>query len=121
MILWYTSPITFTDKGIIAVTEKCPNLTGLNYSECSKVTNAALEAIVSNLPQLEELWANNCNISVIPDAFGDKLKHLEKLCLCNNNITMLPASIGNLEHLDWLHLRAIDALIRYFRAYKSNR
>ena len=59
--------------------------------------NAALEAIVSNnLPQLETLYAHRCNISVLPDDFGDKLKRMRILYLGSNNITALPPSIGNL-------------------------
>ena len=37
-----------------------------------------------------------CNISVLPDDFGDKLNHLEELYLSHNTITTLPASITNL-------------------------
>ena len=94
--LWVLGCDLITDKGIIAVTEKCHKLTHLSYSFCSKVTNAALEAIVSNLPQLEKLDAMNCNISVIPDDFGDKLKQLKVLNLQHNKIKTLPASITNL-------------------------
>ena len=94
-----------TDRGITAVTEKCHKLTDLNYSSCSKVGNAALEAIASNLPQLKELYAYNCNISVLPDDFGHKLKHLRVLYLQGNKISKLPASIGNLKHLEKLYLQ----------------
>ena len=88
-----------TDNGIIAISEKCRKLRYLDFSYCYKVGNTALNAIVSNLPLLENLLAESCNISVLPDDFGYKLKHLIWLNLKCNKITTLPSSIYSLASL----------------------
>ena len=71
-------------------------VTIINLRECKGITDGSLAYITDHCPQLETLYAYNCNISVLPDDFGLKLKHLQALYLQNNNITTLPASIGNL-------------------------
>ena len=70
---------------------KCIDLT-----YCEHITGASLVFIADHCPQLEVLYAPHCNISALPDDFGDKLKHLKRLYLHDNNITTLPASITNL-------------------------
>ena len=79
-------------------------VTGINLDNCKGVTDDSLVFIADHFPQLERLHADNCNISVLPDNFGDKLKHLEWLYLKNNNITTLPASIAKLKHLKVVNL-----------------
>ena len=97
--LWINRCGLFTDKGINAISEKCRKLRFLDYSFCSKVTDEALNTIVSNLPLLENLSAECCNISVLPDDFGDRLPHLKWLNLRSNKITTLPESVHKLASL----------------------
>ena len=97
--LWINRCGLFTDKGINAISEKCRKLRFLDYSFCSKVTDEALNTIVSNLPLLENLSAECCNISVLPDDFGDRLQHLKWLNLRSNKITTLPESVHKLASL----------------------
>ena len=54
---------------------------------------------------MKVLFASNCNISVLPDDFGHKLKHLQELYLSHNKITTLSASIAKLKHLKELDLQ----------------
>ena len=71
---------------------KCIDLT-----YCEHITGASLVFIADHCPQLEVLYAYNCNNSTLPNDFGDKLKHLQELNLRNNNITTPPPqSIDNL-------------------------
>ena len=73
-------------------------------NHCKGINNDSLIFIADQFPKLEDLWAFDCNISVLPDDFGDKLKHLKTLNLSKNKITTLPASIGKLNHLRELDL-----------------
>ena len=79
-------------------------VTAIYIYDCKGITDDSLIYIADNFPQLKELFASNCNISVLPDDFGDKLKNLQSLYLDDNNISKLPASIGNLVNLKKLYL-----------------
>ena len=72
-------------------------VTHIYLDECNGITDNSLIFIVDHFPQLEVLYAYNCNNSTLPNDFGDKLKHLQELNLRNNNITTPPPqSIDNL-------------------------
>ena len=72
-------------------------VTHIYLDECNGITDNSLIFIVDHFPQLEVLYAYNCNNSALPNDFGDKLKHLQELNLRNNNITTPPPqSIDNL-------------------------
>jgi Leucine-rich repeat (LRR) protein len=87
-----------TDDGIVPIAEKCgQQLKELEYSGCTKCTDAALKSIVNNCNQLEELDAENCGISTIPENIGYKLTKLKKLYLSNNKITKIPFSLTLLK------------------------
>ena len=71
-------------------------MTFIGLYGCYSITDDSLVFMADHFPQSEKLCAECCNISVLPNNFGDKLKHLRWLDLDNNNITTLPASITNL-------------------------
>jgi hypothetical protein len=89
-----------TDDGITAiVVEKIGNtLTSLDYSLCSRCTNAALQAVVKHCPNLKRLFAFNTGITHIPESIGQDLPKLEVLDLDNNRIERLPPSITLLDN-----------------------
>jgi hypothetical protein len=92
--LWVNGCDMITDDGITAIAEKCgQQLKTLEYSACTKCTDAALKSIVNNCNQLEELDAENCGISTIPENIGYKLTNLQYLDLSDNNITKIPVSL----------------------------
>ena len=75
-----------------------------NLKLCKSITGDSLAYIADHFPLLEYLYASHdCSISsVLPDNFGDNLKHLKELTFHNNNITTVPASIGELKDLECL-------------------
>jgi Leucine-rich repeat (LRR) protein len=83
-----------TDDGIVPIAEKYgQQLKELEYSDCTKCTDAALKSIVNNCNQLEKLGAIDCGISTIPENIGYKLTNLQYLDLSDNNITKIPVSL----------------------------
>jgi hypothetical protein len=90
--------VQITDDGIQAIVEKIGNkLTRLDYSDCNRCSNAALQAVVHHCPNLESLSAMNTGIKQIPDSIGTDFPKLKQLFLRNNNIKRLPPSIALLS------------------------
>ncbi len=85
-----------TDKLVIAIAEKFPNLVFLNVNMCSKVTGVGIEAIARNCRKLERLSADSCSIEYIPEDIGLLLPELKGLYLNRNKIKKIPSSIGML-------------------------
>ncbi len=74
--------VRITDDGIIGIVGKIGNnLTSLDYSGCKRCTDAALQAIVQNCPNLEHLYANNSGITSIPKTIRRQLPKLKSLHL----------------------------------------
>jgi hypothetical protein len=93
--------VKITDDGITAIVEKIGNkLTYLGYGNCSRCTDAALQAVVHHCPNLEALGADNAGITHIPESIGQDLPRLELLYLSNNRIERLPPSITLLDKLE---------------------
>jgi len=85
-----------TDNGIKAIVENKvlgKTLKGLDYNACNGCSDAALQAVVQNCPNLEWLYAQNTGITHIPKSIGQDLPRLKQLDLSNNNIERLPPSI----------------------------
>ena len=87
-----------SDDGITAVAKKNNKLRSLSYSECTRVTDAALGVITNECPLLELLYANGCGHFKLPFDFGTKLPNLKALDLSDNNLSTLPESLGQLTH-----------------------
>jgi Leucine-rich repeat (LRR) protein len=87
-----------SDAGITAVAKKNNKLRSLSYSECTRVTDAALEVITNECPLLEQLGAMGCGHFKLPFDFGTKLPNLKALDLSDNNLSTLPESLGQLTH-----------------------
>ena len=85
-----------SDAGITAVAKKNNKLRSLSYSECTRVTDAALEVITNECPLLEQLGAMGCGHFKLPFDFGTKLPNLKALDLSDNNLSTLPESFGQL-------------------------
>ena len=86
-----------TDDGIKAIINKCPKLIFLSFSQCRNVTDAVLEDLATNCPDLEELHAQWCNIRKLPSSISE-LKKIRVLHLDYNLIKELPSSITDLKN-----------------------
>lgn len=96
--LYISNCIKITDAGITALVEKVgKKLTTLHYSQCTKCSNVALDSIINNCPRLQELYANNAGISNIPQDIGEKLPNLNVLGIRQNSIKTIPQSLMLLE------------------------
>jgi hypothetical protein len=88
-----------TDNGIQAIVEKIGNkLTYLGYGNCNRCTDAALQAVVKQCPNLGGLIAMNTGITHIPESIGQDLPRLKVLWLNDNRIKRLPPSVTNLAN-----------------------
>ena len=87
-----------SDDGITAVANKNIKLRELDYSRCTRVTDAALEVITNECPLLEVLYSMGCGHFKLPFDFGTKLPNLKALDLSDNNLSTLPESLGQLTH-----------------------
>lgn len=97
-VLYVKKCVKVTDRGIKAVAEKIGNnLKALIYGFCNRCTNASLQAVVKNCPNLESLFANNIGITKIPESIGNNLPKLRELGLSNNGIKTIPPSIALLS------------------------
>ena len=63
---------------------------------CSKLTVAALAAVVAHCPNLEKLDVANCGLTTLPDDIGS-LSELEEFTARDNLFMEVPGSILDLE------------------------
>lgn len=97
-VLYVKNCVKITDRGIKAIVEKIGNnLKVLVYGFCNRCTNASLQSVVQNCPNLEQLFANNIGITKIPETIGHNLSKLTVLGLSNNGIKTIPPSIALLS------------------------
>lgn len=60
----------------------------------NKPANNALPAkLFGQLPQLEAIWINNCNLTSLPSDLFIESTNLRNISLANNNLISVPASI----------------------------